>query len=287
MPLDLPSALAKELPGRPVALASLAWPEIAAMRETGQTTLLLPVGATEQHGPHLPCDTDTVIAEAVCAVASALTGTPVLPALSYGVSLGHTEKWPGTFSVFHETLIAAVREIAGWAAATGFTRLLLVNGHCGNDAALRVAVDRIRFDFAGEFFAAVRHTYSLTPSIAAAFTADAADWHANRAETELMLVLAPDRVHLDRLASSDDPDRTGSCVFPHLVAHTSTNGVTGAPSTADPSRGLPLLREMGEVLAEIVTRVRTESPPLGWVRTRTAFIHHSPAHVTTNHPDIP
>lgn len=271
MPLDLPAPVADSLPGRPVALASLAWPEIRELLDAGHSLLLLPVGATEQHGPHLPCDTDTVIAEAVCAYASALTGAPVLPALGYGVSLGHTEKWPGTFSLFHDTLIAAVREIAAWAAATGFTRLLLVNGHCGNDAALRVAVDRIRFDHAGSFFAAVRHTFSLSPSVAAAFTADATDWHANRAETELMLLLAPERVRLDRLAASDDPDRTGACVFPHLVAHTSANGVTGQPSTADPARGAPLLREMGEALAEIVTRARAESPPLPWLRTTPAF----------------
>jgi creatinine amidohydrolase len=271
MTVELPDAVAAALPGRPVALASLAWPEIQALLEAGESLLLLPVGATEQHGPHLPCDTDTVIAEAVCAYASALTGAPVLPALGYGVSLGHTEKWPGTFSVFHETLIATVREIARWAEAAGFTRLLIVNGHCGNDAALRVAVDRLRFDRAGRFFAATRNTFALDPEIAAAFSADAADWHANQAETDVMLVLAPDRVHLDRLATSDDPDRTGRCIFPHLVAHTSQNGVTGSPSTADGGRGDRLFRQMGGALAEIVTRARIEVPPVAWLRTSPAF----------------
>jgi len=273
MPLTLPEAIAADLPNRPVWLASLAWPDIQDLVDAGESLLLLPVGATEQHGPHLPCDTDTVIAEAVCGLASALTGAPVLPALGYGVSLGHTEKWPGTFSLFHQTLIAAVREIAGWAAATGFTRLIAVNGHCGNDAALRVAVDRIRHDHAGTFFAAVRNAFALTPVIAAEFSADAADWHANRAETELMLAVAPDRVRLDRVADSDDPDRTGGTVFPHLVAHTSRNGVTGQPSSADPARGSRLLREMGDALAEIITRARTESPPIPWLRTRPAFTH--------------
>lgn len=271
MLLKLPATLAADPPGEPVALASLAWPEITELLNSGETLLLLPVGATEQHGPHLPCDTDTVIAEAVCAYASALTRAPVLPALNYGVSLGHTEKWPGTFSLFHETLIATVREIARWAAATGFTRLLLVNAHCGNDAALRVAVDRLRFDHPGTFFASLRHTFSLTTAIAAEFTDDAADWHANRAETELMLLLAPDQVRLDRLATSDDPDRTGRCVFPHMVAHTSTNGVTGSPSLAKADRGAPLLRAMGEALADIVTRARTEVPPLPWLRTSPAL----------------
>ena len=60
-----------------------------------------------------------LIARAACEYASAETGAPVLPALNYTVSLGHTEKWPGTFAIFHETLMSAVREIARWALASG------------------------------------------------------------------------------------------------------------------------------------------------------------------------
>src|SRR6478672_899213 len=117
----------------PLRLEHVAWPEAKA---TLDDVLLLPVGATEQHGPHLPLNTDTVIAEATCAYASSLTGAPVLPALRYTVSLGHTEKWPGTFAVFHETLMHAVRSIVEWAAAAGWKRMLLINSHFGNDAAL-------------------------------------------------------------------------------------------------------------------------------------------------------
>src|SRR4051812_1551935 len=205
----------------PVCLEHLAWPEVAA---TLDDVLLLPVGATEQHGPHLPLNTDTVIAEATCAFASALTGAPVLPAMRYTVSLGHTEKWPGTFAIFHETLMQAVRSIAQWALASGWKRMLLVNSHFGNDAALRCAVDRMRFEHPGRFFLATRNTWQLSAEIAQEFTHDAADWHANEAETSLLQFIAPDDVHQDRLAPADDPDRTGGCVFPHLVAHTSTNG---------------------------------------------------------------
>ena len=265
----------------PVDLAALAWPEIAALLENGETLALLPVGATEQHGPHLPCDTDTAIATAVCAYASACTGAPVLPPINYGVSIGHTEKWPGTLSLFHETLIAAVREIAAWLAATGFERLIVVNGHCGNDSSLRVAVDRLRFDFAGAFHAATRNTFALSPEIAAEFSSDASDWHANRAETDVMLFLAPDRVQLNRLSTSDDPDRTGGCVFPHMVAHTSTNGVTGKPSGANARRGAQLFQRMGDALAGLVTAARTEDPPLAWSRSLSGLSRRFPC--TTNH----
>ena len=245
----------------PVRLAELAWPEIQALPPADQVALL-PVGAIEQHGPHLPIDTDLRIAENVCLLASALTGAPVLPPLAYGVSVGHTEKWPGTFSLRHQTFIDSVCDLAAWLSATGWRRVILVNGHCGNDTGLRVAVDRIRSST--PLLAAVRNTWELSPEIAAAFRDDAADWHANCAETSVMLVLAPSTVHTGRLAVADDPDRTMGRVFPHRVAHTSSNGVTGRPSSATAAQGRHLLSSMGQALAVLIQQARTENPPLPW-----------------------
>jgi creatinine amidohydrolase len=252
----------------PVLLEMLAWPDAQA---TLRDVLLLPVGATEQHGPHLPLNTDTIIATAACTYASAETGAPVLPALNFTVSLGHTEKWPGTFAIFHETLMSTVREIARWAIAAGWKRLLLINSHFGNDAALRCAVDRLRFDFPAQLSAATLNTWQLTPGIAQQFTHDAADWHANEAETSLLLFLAPHTVRTERLPAADDPDRTAGCLFPHMVAHTSTNGVTGTPTLATAEHGAALIVEIGTALAEVIERARIEQPPLAWTRTTTAF----------------
>jgi creatinine amidohydrolase len=243
-------------------------------REAGETLddiLLLPVGAMEQHGPHLPLNTDTVIAGAACSYASAQTGAPVLPPLNYSVSIGHTEKWPGTFSVFHETLILTVREIAAWAVASGWKRLLVVNSHFGNDAPLRCAVDRLRFDFVNRLLVATRNTWQLTAEIGARFTGDAADWHANEAETSLLLFLAPDSVQTARIAAANDPDRTGGCIFPHLVAHTSLNGVTGTPGSATAEKGESLIRGIGDALVDLIRRARVEEPPIEWSRTTNAF----------------
>lgn len=250
----------------PVLLDELAWPDA---QRTLDDVLLLPVGATEQHGPHLPLNTDTLIASAACRDASAQTGAPVLPAISYTVSLGHTEKWPGTFAIMHETLMHTVRGIARWALASGWKRLLIVNSHFGNDAPLRCAVDRLRFDFAGELLVSSRNTWALSQSIASKFTRDATDWHANEAETSLLLHIAPQLVRGDRI--TDDPDRTEGCVFPHMVAHTSTNGVTGRPSEASAAQGYSLLSEIGDALATLIRRARTEQPPLAWERTTSAF----------------
>jgi creatinine amidohydrolase len=149
--------------------------------------------------------------------------------------------------------------------------MLIVNSHFGNDAPLRCVVDRLRFELVGRLLVAVRNTWALTQSIAVRFTHDAVDWHANEAETSLIMHIAPGLVHKDRLKSSDDPDRTEGNVFPHMVAHASTNGVTGRPSLASAESGATLLREIGDALVALIQRARIEQPPLTWDRTTPAF----------------
>lgn len=244
----------------PCRLENLPWPEIAEIRDQQNGFLVLPVGATEQHGPHLPINTDTVIAENICAYASAKTGVPILPALAYTVSSGHTAKWPGTFSLTHEAFIASVCELALWAVRTGWKKFLFVNSHFGNDASLRVAVEKIRLAHLGKLQVGLKHTFLLTDSIREYFVSDAEDLHANRAETDLLLHLAPKMVKMD--AVEDDPDRTEGTVFSYPVAQTSLNGVTGAPSLGSADRGRTLFEEMGDALAAILETAKTEETPL-------------------------
>ena len=247
---------------KPVLIEHLAWPEIAELREQNGGLLLLPLGATEQHGPHLPVAMDTLLAEAVCHAASSRTGVPVLPALRITTSQGHTTKWPGTFSLRHETFISTLRDIADWAAATGWKRLLFVNAHFGNDAPARVALDQLRFSYLGRLQVGLVHVFKLNDEIWAEYTSDAADLHANQAETSLMLHLHPDLVHHDRLATCDDPDRTVGTVFSHPVAQTSLNGVTGCPSRATAEQGKRLFFQMTEALVEKIRIAVAEEPPL-------------------------
>ena len=260
------------LPGQPLRLEECSWRALAEVLAAGSDMLLLPIGATEQHGPHLPVNTDTTIASAVCAYASAKTQVPMLPALAYGVSVGHTMKWPGTFSLDHETLIATIRQLSLWAVKTGWKRLLIVNAHFGNDASLRVAVDRVRTELLGQFQIGLKHTYQLTPEIWSYFISDADDLHANCAETDLMLHLAPKTVRMDWV--EDDPDRTAGLVFSYPVSQTSLNGITGKPSLGSAQRGKELFEQMGEALAALVTRARTEQPPLAsdhWNNTQVIY----------------
>jgi creatinine amidohydrolase len=240
-----------------------AWPELANLRVAGEGEVgLVPVGATEQHGPHLPTGTDTIIATALCERVSARTGAPVLPAIPVACSYGHGTQLPGTLSLTPELLAAVTRQYAEWAATSGLTKLLFVNSHFGNAAALGIATDHLRL-FRPDLQVGVCDWWSSDPFVQAETVLEGDDVHAHRAETSLMLVLAPDLVHLDRLETSDDPDRTGGLVFRYTAPALSTNGVTGRPSEATFELGEILLERTVTALVARVERGRVEKPPLG------------------------
>ncbi len=241
--------------------SDLTWEEIGQLPAQGVDAVILPVGATEQHGPHLGTGMDSALAERICAAVSAQTQVPVLPLLPYGCSLGHSHRWPGTLALSPQTLIALVTEIGDWVHASGFHRLFLVNAHVTNAAPLRCALEvlRSRHD---DLMVAVINTATLSPRVARAFSADAADWHANAAETALMLAVAPELVRRRKIRTADDPDRTGGLVFAHPVNRTSANGVTGRPSLATAAQGRRLFRWMVADLAALVRCGRRERPPL-------------------------
>ena len=186
---------------RPLLWENLTWEEIASLRESGVGLCLLPVGATEQHGPHLGVGMDTCIAAKLCAAVSRNTGVPVLPAFPYGCSLGHSRRWPGTIGLQPQVLIDAVTQIFDWLQSAGFMRLLMVNGHVGNAAPLRCALEIIRSRWDGAMVG-ICNVSQISPRVTAEFTADAADWHAHAAETSLMMAQAPElipRLRLDAL----------------------------------------------------------------------------------------
>ena len=246
--------------GRPCYWGRLAWPQVARMREQGMDMCLLPTGALEQHGPHLPLDTDVAIATGVCLYASARTGVPVLPGLAYTNSMGHTDQWPGTISITPELLIAHVRHIAAWLVKAGWRRLLLINSHYGNDAPLRCAIDHVRTEHRGDIHIGLRNTWALSDAARRFYLMDGADIHANRAETSLMLALDPEAV--GDYQQADDPDRTDGCVFTWTVADTSRNGVTGRPSEATRDEGVAMLGRLGEDLSALIERARREQAPI-------------------------
>jgi creatinine amidohydrolase len=239
----------------------LTWKQILEIVETGPRAVILPVGATEQHGPHLGTGMDAILADVLCAELGRRTNVPVLPTMDYGCSIGHSHRWPGTLALSPTTLIAVVTDVGDWLYSAGFRRLFIVNCHVGNKAALRCALDILRCRHEG-FYIALFNDGELGEGIGAAFAKDGDDWHANAAETSLMMALAPECVDKSEVATADDPDRTGNCVFAHPVNATSLNGVTGRPSEATPEAGAALFEKMVTFLSDRIRRGLSEEAPL-------------------------
>ncbi len=243
----------------PVLWEWLTWEEVGALRASGMDMAILPVGSTEQHGPHLSVNVDTLSADTLAKRVSAATGVPILPALPYGAAWGHTTHWPGTLSLSPSTLTNAVVEIGEWLlGASGLTRLLILNGHVTNFAPLRVALETLRYRHP-EMRIALRGVWEVSARVRDAYDGDAQDWHANAAETSLMLAHHPRGVRPDKIA--DDPDRTEGLFFSYPVPRTSENGATGLPTRATAAQGEVLLAWATEDLAAQVRAALTEEPP--------------------------
>lgn len=238
----------------------LSWEDLAALRDGGMDMAILPVGATEQHGRHLPTGVDSLSVTTIAEGASAATGIPVLPTLPFGCSLGHSTKWPGTLSLRPETLSAAVAQIAHWLDRTGFHRLLILNGHVTNWAPLRCALENIRADLP-QMRIALRSIWEISSDVRALYEYDGgSNWHGNDAETSLMLALRPELVSMERAV--DEPNRAACCFFSYTVDKESQFGCVGLPSRGSAEFGHRVLAAAVDSLAGQLRGALSERSPL-------------------------
>jgi len=221
-------------------LSASTWPELSDVARSGGW-LVIPLGSTEQHGPHLPVTTDTDIAVAIAEGAAARDARlTVAPAVAYGAS-GEHDGFAGTLSIGQDAVQLLLLEL-GRSAAADFAGTVVVSAHGGNAAPVARAMARL----ADEGHPA----WSWAPSWPG-------DLHAGRTETSLMLAIAPDGVHLDR-ARPGDPrglDELLPVLRTRGVRAVSANGVLGDPTGSGAEEGALLLDlAVGELLGALAAR---------------------------------
>lgn len=181
---------------------------------------ILPLGATEQHGPHLPFNVDTTLTEAVLARTETGANARQLPTLSITKSDEHIAH-AGTLTLSAETLLAVLRDITASVARAGVKRLVFFNGHGGNTALLEVAVRAARIDHG---LIAAHTSWSAFADLSG-FDARAMahDLHAGDTETSAMLAARPELVNMP-LAQNFKTRMTEWEATGHLT------GLTGQPA---------------------------------------------------------
>jgi creatinine amidohydrolase/Fe(II)-dependent formamide hydrolase-like protein len=221
----------------------LCWPD-AKERLTVVDTALLPVGAVEQHGPHLPLDTDAFDAAYLAERVAEGCSDPkplVLPPIDYGVSYHH-EAFKGTISINNDTLANLVYDIGISVAKNGIRKLVIINGHGGNAPSLNFAAQRINQD--ARIFVCV-DTGETSDVDVDRLIETPNDVHAGEIETSTSMAIRPERVRLDRLQMAvpeftsrylDFSSKRGVAWYAH-THKISASGVMGDPTKATVEKG--------------------------------------------------
>ena len=256
------------------SIGDLAFPEVAR-RLRATSILLLPVGAIEQHGPHLPLNTDVIVAEELARRVVARWGDALdlwqLPTVSIGLSREHD--WaPGTLSLSIAGFVGLIRELAGAIVrALPARNLAIVNGHGGN----RGVLDNLLHELAGDFAlnACVIHPFDLSK---AKIDATSPDVHGGLGETSVMLALAPHLVRREMIASArSEPDAIAALIFDRGASfpwrtddpRLTDSGVIGDAHAATPELGRAIIDSVVEEARGVLERL-SENQRQGQARSR-------------------
>jgi creatinine amidohydrolase len=236
------------------------WPELEQRLARGHTEVLIPLGATEQHGAHLPLATDTWIADALAErLCARRPGLVRLPALPLGCSEEHAA-FSGTLSLRSETLQCILEDLLHSLARHGFTRAFLFSAHGGNCATLEAALPGLRTaakPMEVNAFTDLSRLARLQHQLAGdeGVSPSAAGHHAGEFETSILLAIAPQHVRREALAAGrlhPDPDAQ-ALFYPDLRAN-APSGVIGDPRSADAERAGRYLDAWAELLDDAYRR---------------------------------
>jgi creatinine amidohydrolase len=254
-------------------LAEMTWPEVREAAAAGRV-VLQPVAAIEQHGLHLPVDTDNLIVTRMCEVAAERHPGEfvVSPCVPFGFN-DHNMEFPGTISISPETLLAFYVDLGKSLITNGFRRILFVNGHGSNDPIVQLASRRINNETPG--WTAVTGQYYLASWVnqreRLRTSPPRGVGHACEFETSFYLHLRGDLVQLDKVVDENtqghpvfdnhDWEASPPMRFMNWWSQRSRSGVEGAPSHATAEKGQRLFEGCVALLVEIARALRDMDLP--------------------------
>ena len=244
----------------------LTWTEIEQMPDKENVVIIQPVGAIEQHGPHLPIAVDSAISLGVLGKAlEQLSDVPAyaLPCLYYGKSNEHSG-FPGTITLSAETLLSVIKEVAQSLYHSGFRKLVLMNSHGGQPQIMEIAARDLHQEHP-DFAVFPLFTWRVPHSAGDLLTPQEREYgiHAGDAETSIMLSLLPEQVKMERavkeypqgLPENSLLDMEGKLPFAWLTKELSQSGVMGDATAATKEKGDRILQSVAEGWVRVIQDV--------------------------------
>ena len=254
--------------GKPIFWAELSWPEVKTLLSS-ITTVILPIGSTEQHGRHLPLGVDIFIPVDIAKRVSAETGIPVLPPINFVPCAWH-ECFPGAISISPRVLISQLVEIAESLQNYGLKNVVLINGHTGGcDSTLVAAADEVLQKTSCRFF--IASVVDVVIDDVLSICTSPVLGHADEVETAKMMAIRPDLVHIDNVvANNREPASSYLSVNyrrkSRILFRTNKEdwislapeGFIGDPSAATPEKGEEMLTKIASEIASFINDLESD-----------------------------
>lgn len=248
-------------------LPEMTWQEIHALDRA--TVVVIPFGAMEQHGAHLPLETDALIGQELARrLDNACEGQLlILPTQWLGLSTHHMS-FAGTITASVDTYLALATEIIESIAKAGFKKILVLNSHGGNASALDVVLTKVRLSYPEAHIVLVTYWNIATEQLRALRdSAEGGMGHACELETSLVMAVKPDVVRTDRIKADGrwstshflgkDMLSGGSAAVSRSFSEISTEGAVGDPRTASAEKGQKFFDAIVTQLLELVHELKS------------------------------
>jgi len=239
-------------------LPDLTWQEVDELKKRTDK-VLIPIGSLEQHGPHLPLSTDTIIAFEVAKRVAEKLEVALAPPISFGFSIEHMD-FSGTVSLEPLTLTYILKNLCSSLAKHGFKKIFIINGHGGNRATIESAIQLIKSELNISLY-----SFTLLSIVQKAFNKIRESpkgelGHADEVETSLMLAICPEKVKMNECVDESPKLQAHltfeaskkEVAFAWRTKEISESGVIGAPSKASEEKGRLMLNYLVDKIANIV-----------------------------------